>query len=643
MKTNNYYLKCVLIVLLGVLLFSTQPAYGQEKKGVAEKASTAKKIIKNEDDKDKTLKNEGLFEGFTPCLVKIITEDGGGSGFFVSEDGYLLTNGHVISKNDPEDPKRVCKFITIHTHDEKTFKATVIGHCLDPDVALLKIDAKNTLESPIANSDDAKTLDVSYTVGMPRGFKRTWTKGVISSVERASLNTFTKLIQTDAAINPGNSGGPLLNEKGQVIGVNTYGYGGNNLGFSIPINVAMELKKHFLKYGYFKRPTIRFVLLKELYNDLVTATGVENGIFVDHVEKDTEAYKSGLRSGDVIVAMKGPNDSNFTKVNATKRSEYLDFNWKITLMEIGKKVVFEVKRIMPKNKIKELEIEITLEEDDLYPKGIGNNEGEIKELRYDYLGLGVHELNRTYRYSRRLGKDKGVYVVTSEANKPASRAGLFRGVIITKVGGVLTPDQATFQEQLELQLAKRTKYIELEYSSGQSKSKTALTPNYTLKDKKLAIVILDKEVEYLDLYLRFCLEFGVEMDIVSDLSLSRQAHVKLKDFDASTYDGLLFVGEENSKTYWQNKKLTKLVGNAFDNDKAIAAVGPASMLLINSPGEIKEKKITTNKENANKASEITSKYTGKDVEVDGNLVTSTGFDKKTIRQFLSKFKSVLTD
>lgn len=156
-----------------------------------------------------------LFKKVDPSVVAIQHEKAGGSGFIISADGYILTNGHVVSDADNEDPKAVAKLITVVLSNEKKYKAKVIGLCLDPDVALIKIEPESSL--PIVEFADisaVKTGQKSYAIGMPVGHKRTLTGGIISNIANTELGTFTSVIQTDAAINPGNSGGPLFNEQG---------------------------------------------------------------------------------------------------------------------------------------------------------------------------------------------------------------------------------------------------------------------------------------------------------------------------------------------------------------------------------------------------------------------------------------------
>ncbi len=272
-----------------------------------------------------------------PSVVAIQHVGAVGSGFIISEDGYILTNGHVIRGSDKENPKVPAKSITVVMYDEQKFSATVIGFCMNPDVALIKVDPGYPLQPvEFADSRSVQIGETCFAVGTPVGLKRTFTKGIISNVNRTDLNTFTPVIQTDAAINPGNSGGPLFDQYGRVLGLNTYGMKGNNLGFTIPSHVALVLKDHHMEFGRFNRSEIPFFVGVEMYDELADAVGVEHGILVQYVMKGTTVYKAGLRMGDVIVKV---DDKD---VSARTRSEMQEFTWDLAIREPGSPVEFTV-------------------------------------------------------------------------------------------------------------------------------------------------------------------------------------------------------------------------------------------------------------------------------------------------------------
>jgi len=223
-----------------------------------------------------------------------------GTGFLISSDGYICTNHHVVQNVDT---------VTVTVAD-KSYEAEIIGSDAAADIALLKIKGKGDFK-PVyfGNSDEVKVGDFVLAIGNPYGLDKTFTSGVVSGTGRRQLDEMgNSHIQTDAAINQGNSGGPLINLDGEVIGVNRAIYsssGGNiGIGFAIPINSAKETLIELKKYGKVKRGYIG-VGLSPLSEDAAKKLGLQNnqGVIVGSVIKDSPASKSGIREGDVILAI----------------------------------------------------------------------------------------------------------------------------------------------------------------------------------------------------------------------------------------------------------------------------------------------------------------------------------------------------
>jgi serine protease Do len=172
-------------------------------------------------------------------------QNGLGSGVIVSEDGYILTNNHVVENADE---------IKVSLNDEREFTAKVIGRDDKSDVAVLKIDAKDLPYLHIANSDTLEVGDVVLAIGNPFGVGQTVTMGIVSATGRGNIGLdYEDFIQTDAAINPGNSGGPLIDAEGRLVGINTAiisRSGGNQgIGFAIPVNLARSVMESLVKDG----------------------------------------------------------------------------------------------------------------------------------------------------------------------------------------------------------------------------------------------------------------------------------------------------------------------------------------------------------------------------------------------------------
>ncbi|GIW62547.1 MAG: hypothetical protein KatS3mg090_0373 [Patescibacteria group bacterium] len=231
-----------------------------------------------------------------------------GSGFIVSADGLIITNKHVVS-----DTSAV--YIVI-TNDNKEYEVKNIYRDPLNDLAILKIDAQNLKPLELGDSNNLKLGQLAIAIGTPLGeFRNTVTSGIISGLGRGItagspfegfVERLDNVIQTDAAINPGNSGGPLLNSKGQVIGVNTaVASNGQNIGFAIPINVVKELLTQFKERGgSFARPYIG-VRYKMIDKQTAILNEVPEGAFVVSVEENSPAFKAGIKAGDIITEFEG--------------------------------------------------------------------------------------------------------------------------------------------------------------------------------------------------------------------------------------------------------------------------------------------------------------------------------------------------
>jgi serine protease Do len=255
--------------------------------------------------------DEFLKKFFAPPSYR---ERGAGSGFIISPDGYIVTNNHVIQG---------AQKITVKLVDGRVFKAKVIGTDPFSDVALIKIDAKDLPTLPLGNSDLLRIGEWVIAIGNPFGLTHTVTVGVISAKGRSGIGItdIEDFIQTDAAINPGNSGGPLLNLKGEVIGMNTAiftrsgGYMG--IGFAIPINIVKTVVQQLKTKGKVERGFLGVVI-----QDLTPALAkeldinVNEGVLITEVMPHSPAAKAGLKVKDVIVGINGKKIKNASELKS---------------------------------------------------------------------------------------------------------------------------------------------------------------------------------------------------------------------------------------------------------------------------------------------------------------------------------------
>src|ERR671924_795753 len=260
------------------------------------------------------------FEDFFPNLRRRPqVEQGSGSGFIVSPDGYILTNNHVVAGADK---------VTVKLYDKREFTAKVIGTDPNTDVAVIRIDARGLPAVQFGNSDSTRVGEWALAIGNPLGeaFAFTVTAGIVSAKGRVlyglqqSRYSIQDFIQTDAAINPGNSGGPLVNIRGQVIGINsaiaseTGFYAG--YGFAIPINLARTVMDQLVKTGHVERAVLGIGILDADEND-AAAVGLKQitGVVVrSYSDDDSPAKKAGVQLGDVIVSLDGEPIDNMPQL-----------------------------------------------------------------------------------------------------------------------------------------------------------------------------------------------------------------------------------------------------------------------------------------------------------------------------------------
>ena len=226
-----------------------------------------------------------------------------GTGFIVDKNGYIVTNNHVVDSVDR---------IKVKLHGDSTeYKARLIGTDRETDLAVIKIDAKRPLQPvTIANSDGVQVGDWAVAIGSPFGLEASVTAGIVSALQRDGIGAgqFQRFIQTDAAINPGNSGGPLLNIKGEVIGVNTMiatqSGGSQGIGFALPVNTVVRVYNDIIREGKVTRGSIG-VSWERAKPETLKALGVEHGVIVGTVQKNGPAEKAGVKVDDIITGLNG--------------------------------------------------------------------------------------------------------------------------------------------------------------------------------------------------------------------------------------------------------------------------------------------------------------------------------------------------
>jgi serine protease Do len=384
------------------------------------------RMIKSREEAPFDLFDDPFFRRFfgdqlpQPNVPKEHKEQSLGSGVIVTDDGYIVTNNHVIEK---------AQEIKVLLSSKKNYKAKLIGADPKTDIAVIKIDAKGLSPLPWGDSNKLKVGEVVFAIGNPFGLNQTVTMGVISAVGRANVGIadYEDFIQTDAAINPGNSGGALVNVRGELIGINTAilsrtgGYQG--IGFAVPSSMAKQVMDSLVKYKKVVRGWLG-VSIQEVTSDLADEFGVKDlkGALVSGVMKKSPADQAGIKQGDVVLQYNGKI------VEDTGHLRNM-----VSQTPIGASVKVKILRAK-----KEMDVEVVIAE---LPKKITEpfSRGEESQDHKDaattaFSGLVVREL--TSDLARRFGFDeneRGVVVVRSESGSRVYEAGIRPGDIILQI------------------------------------------------------------------------------------------------------------------------------------------------------------------------------------------------------------------
>lgn len=256
------------------------------------------------------------------------TTEAAGSGIIISDDGYILTNNHVISSDTSTSSfyaitEATSIKVNLYNSDE-TFDATVIGTDSYTDLAVLKIDKTGLTPATLGDSNNVKVGEFVMAIGNPLGMDYSVTTGVVSAVNREveSEGTTYYAIQTDAAINSGNSGGALVNANGEVIGVNTLklsGTGIEGIGFAIPISSTTSVVNQLIEYQTVKRPYIG-ILGSSVDNQTAQRYNLPEGIYVESVEENSPAQKAGIVQSDIITKINGQEVKSVNELNQIKNT-----------------------------------------------------------------------------------------------------------------------------------------------------------------------------------------------------------------------------------------------------------------------------------------------------------------------------------
>ena len=332
-----------------------------------------------------------------------------GSGFIISNDGYIFTNNHVVENTDK---------ILVKISDGKEYEAKIIGTDSKTDIALIKIKPDNSL--PIVEIGDSDALRVGewvIAIGNPFGLEQTVTAGIVSAKGRViGAGAYDNFIQTDASINPGNSGGPLFNMQGKVIGINTAIVAqGQGIGFAIPINMAKNILDDLKTKGKVTRGWLG-ISIQDISEDIAKSMNYKNknGVLVTDVFKDDPADKAGIKVGDIITEINGKAIKDTHELLLTTASLRVGEKATIKALRDGKEISFQI---------------IVAERKDKPEIALAKKSG-------GYFGINVQEITKDLAKQLGISHDAGLIVTDVEEGSPADNVGIQPHDIIVQVNKV---------------------------------------------------------------------------------------------------------------------------------------------------------------------------------------------------------------
>ena len=352
-------------------------------------------------------------------------QQGLGSGFIIDKNGYIVTNNHVVESADE---------ITVTLSDKKEFKAKLIGRDPKTDLALLKIDASfDLVPLKLGDSDALSVGEWVVAIGSPFGLEQTVTAGIVSAKGRViGSGPYDDFIQTDTSINPGNSGGPLINMKGEVIGINTAIIArGQGIGFAIPINMARGIVNQLKDKGAVTRAWLG-IAIQDLTEELRKYYGLkdEKGVLVTEVFKDSPAEKGGIKGEDII-----------TSVQDRKVESSHELVKVVANLPVGEKIAIGLIR---KGAAKTVSVRMAKRYD---------SDGQTRPAaeKYEELGLKVSELSpevaKRFGYNR---NEKGVVILEVEKGSGGESAGILAGDMIKGVNQTVVTTVEEYRRQVDI-------------------------------------------------------------------------------------------------------------------------------------------------------------------------------------------------
>lgn len=355
-----------------------------------------------------------------------------GSGFVISEDGFIVTNNHVVEDVDE---------IEVVFNDGTEIDAEVVGRDPATDIALIQIKPDKKLPAlPLGNSASLRPGEWVIAIGNPFGLEHTVTAGIVSALHRRNLQPgaggrYDDFIQTDAAINPGNSGGPLINASGEVVGINTaIRQGANTIGFAVPIDMAKEILPSLRASGFVTRGWLG-VVIQQITDDLQEAMGLtsKSGALVSRVDPKGPARAAGIERGDVIVRFNGQGIDEMDELPRVVAATPPEKKVEVVVLRDGKE--------------KKLKVEVGTLDETRLAGGPAGAPGATPDP--GAFGIAVQDMTADLAEQLGVEDDAGVVISAIEAGSPGEEAGLRPGDVVLEINQKPVSDADAFEATLE--------------------------------------------------------------------------------------------------------------------------------------------------------------------------------------------------
>jgi len=389
-------------------------------------------------------------------------QQGSGSGIIISDDGYILTNNHVVEK---------AKSVTVGLSDKRSFSAKVIGTDPLTDLAVIKIEAGNLTTAYLGDSENIKVGQWVMAIGNPLSLSSTVTAGIISAIGRGQLGLIQdsygveNFIQTDAVINPGNSGGALVDLSGAVVGVNTAiatrGTGSYiGYGFAIPINLAKNVAKEIIAYGKVNRGYIG-VNIGEVDNAIAKSVGLDKprGIIIQGIVEDGAASKTDLKEGDIILSVDGKEVNQPNELQSYIASKSAGTTISLKIFRDGKEVE---RKVTLKSRDNNEKTELALNDNGIESK----SESKSSSATFESIGLSVKNMSAKEKESYKI--DNGILITSVKDYSKSFDQRLDKDFVIVEVDKKKINDVDSFEKAIDSKKGKAV-LIKVQDKDGNSR------------------------------------------------------------------------------------------------------------------------------------------------------------------------------